>query len=117
MKKARNFGDVLVVGLNSDSSVRKLKGPGRPILEEKDRAELLSSLQCVDYVCLFEEETPIELIRVVKPDVLVKGGDYREEEVVGSQFVRSIGGRVEIVPLLSGYSTRALIQKIVERFS
>ena len=107
---------MLVVGLNSDESVTRLKGPGRPLMNEDDRAELLAGLEHVDIVCIFEEDTPLELIKQVRPDVLVKGGDYAEEEVVGRDFVVSAGGRLEIVPLRSGYSTRGLIKQILERF-
>jgi D-beta-D-heptose 7-phosphate kinase/D-beta-D-heptose 1-phosphate adenosyltransferase len=117
LRIAGSFGDALVVGLNSDESVTRLKGPGRPLMNEDDRAELLAALECVDIVSIFDEETPLELIKQVRPDVLVKGGDYGEDEVVGRDFVVSTGGRLEIVPLRSGYSTRGLIKRIVERFS
>src|SRR6185436_3298206 len=91
---AKSRGDVLVVGLNTDRSVRRLKGPGRPIQSEEDRAALLGALECVDYVVLFDEPTPEKLLRLLKPDVLVKGGDYTPEKVVGGHFVESYGGRV-----------------------
>ncbi len=104
---ARQMGDFLIVGLNSDSSVRRLKGKNRPFACQSDRMAVLSALSCVDLVIVFEEDTPRSLIHAIRPDVLVKGGDYREDEIVGSTFVRSYGGEVRIVPLLEGRSTTA----------
>jgi rfaE bifunctional protein nucleotidyltransferase chain/domain len=112
LEKARKLGDILVVGLNSDSSVKKIKTGGRPIVKEDDRAYVLSRLKSVDYVCLFKETTPLELIRAVQPDVLVKGGDYRAGNIVGADIVRSRGGKVVTIPFVKGYSTSRLIQKI-----
>lgn len=112
LHQARGLGDRLVVGLNSDRSVRRLKGAGRPLVGEKDRALVLASLASVDAVTLFDEGTPAELIGELLPDVLVKGGDYTPEEVVGSEAVRAAGGRVEIVPFVEGRSTTALLQRI-----
>jgi rfaE bifunctional protein nucleotidyltransferase chain/domain len=112
LSKAAMLGDVLVVGLNSDASVRRLKGEERPVNDERFRAQLLSHLQMVDAVAIFEEDTPLELIRLINPDVLVKGGDYRAEEVVGYADVVSNGGRVDIIPLVDGLSTSALIKRI-----
>lgn len=112
LREARKLGDALVVGINSDKSVTKLKGRGRPYITEADRAILLSALDCVDYLVVFEEDTPLELIKELKPDVLVKGGDYKPEEVVGGEFVRSYGGRVKIIPLVKGVSTSSLAEKI-----
>lgn len=109
LRKARSFGDLLVVGLNSDGSVRRLKGPERPLVNEADRAELLAALEMVDYVTIFGEDTPAALIEELKPDVLVKGGDYRAEEVVGRETVEASGGRVEIVPFVEGRSTTKLV--------
>lgn len=114
LKKAKEMGDVLVVGLNSDSSVKALKGEKRPILTEVERAVILSSLSFVDYVVLFSEETPESLIGALVPDVLVKGGDYRIEEIVGRETVWQAGGDVVCVSLVEGCSTDALIQRIVE---
>lgn len=111
LSKAADMGDVLVVGLNTDASVRRLKGPTRPINKEDDRALLLSALSFVDAVVLFGEDTPYELIREVRPDVLVKGADYRREEIVGYEFVTSYGGRVETIPFVDGYSTTKLINR------
>jgi rfaE bifunctional protein nucleotidyltransferase chain/domain len=114
LQEARGLGDVLIVGLNSDTGVRALKGPGRPILPERARALMLLALRSVDLVCLFDEPTPLELIRVVRPDILVKGGDYRPEEVVGREVVERHGGDLKIVPFHSGYSSSTLIRRIRE---
>lgn len=113
LNQAKSWGDILIVGLNSDESVRRLnKGVERPIHPQKERAKVLASLLCVDYVCIFEEDTPLELIKIVKPDVLVKGGDYTVEKIVGADFVQSYGGKVEIIPLLEGYSTTSILKKL-----
>ena len=112
---ARNLGDALMVGLNSDRSVSGLKGPYRPVTPEQDRARILAALEAVDVVCLFDEENPARLIRQVMPDVLVKGGDYIPEKIVGYEEVTTNGGRVEVIPLFEGYSTTGLIQKIKEQ--
>jgi D-glycero-beta-D-manno-heptose 1-phosphate adenylyltransferase len=108
---ARDFGDVLIVGLNSDNSVSRLK-PGRPLQDEHTRAIVMASLTIVDAVVLFNEDTPFELIKAIQPDVLVKGGDYKPETVVGADIVKASGGKVEIAPLLEGFSTTAIEQKI-----
>ena len=108
LEKARNLGDVLVVGLNSDASVRQLKGPGRPVNNELARAKVLSSLSFVDFVVVFEEDTPLSLIQEVKPDYLVKGGDYRVEEVVGREFA----GQVVLIDFVEGYSTTRILEKM-----
>lgn len=112
LKKAKALGDLLVLGLNSDTSVRKLKGRGRPLVPEKERAEILAALETVDYVTIFSEETPAKLIRQVKPDILVKGSDYSLDEIVGRDFVQSSGGKVVTIPLVKGKSTTGLIRKI-----
>jgi rfaE bifunctional protein nucleotidyltransferase chain/domain len=112
LSKARSLGDVLVVGLNSDSSVRKIKGKTRPINNERDRAKVLSSLSCVDYISIFSESTPERLIRELKPDILAKGGDWKVKNIVGGEFVRSCGGKVKKIPFVKGYSTTSLIKKI-----
>lgn len=112
LSKARKLGDILVVGLNSDSSVRKIKGLGRPINKERDRAKILSSLYFVDYVTIFDESTPEKLIKQLKPSVLVKGGDWKKDDIVGGDFIASIGGRVATIPFVNGYSTTYLINKI-----
>lgn len=109
---AKEQGDVLVVGINADTSVRKLKGEGRPILLEEERATLLSALEMVDFVTFFAEETPLELIQILEPDVLVKGEDWAPEAVVGKESVESRGGKVVVVPYHEGLSTTALIERI-----
>lgn len=109
---ARRCGDLLVVGLNSDASVRRLKGPERPVRAEVDRAYVLAALAMVDAVVIFPEDTPIELVKALRPDVLVKGGDYTEATIVGAPEVRSWGGDVVVVPLTAGQSTTSIIQKL-----
>lgn len=111
---ARSLGDVLVVGVNTDRSVRRLKGDARPIVPEDDRAHVLASLEPVDYVCLFDEDTPLELIREVIPDVLVKGAGYSRDTIVGADVVESHGGEVVALPELEGRSTRSIIARILE---
>jgi rfaE bifunctional protein nucleotidyltransferase chain/domain len=113
LKLAAGEGDVLVVGVNDDESVRGLKGPDRPILPQDQRAELLSALFFVDYVVLFPEPTPLELVKAVLPDVLVKGGDYRKSEVVGRDIVEGRGGKLIIVDPLPGFSTTDMINRIM----
>lgn len=112
LSQAATFADVLIVGLNSDASTRGLKGEGRPINKEQDRALLLASLVMVDAVVLFDEPTPQQLIQAVMPDVLVKGGDYTVDTIVGAREVIANGGRVEIIPLIPGLSTTGLAEKI-----
>jgi D-beta-D-heptose 7-phosphate kinase/D-beta-D-heptose 1-phosphate adenosyltransferase len=112
LNRAKELGGHLVVGLNSDASVRRLKGPNRPILHERDRAALVSSLDCVDLVVAFQEDTPELLIETLRPDILVKGSDYRPEEVVGRAVVESYGGQVRLLPLLEGYSTTAIADRV-----
>ncbi len=113
LERAREFGDALIVAVNTDASVSRLKGPNRPIVDEVARAAVLASLSSVDFVTLFDEDTPLELIRAVLPDVLVKGGDYSPATVVGADVVTAAGGRVEIVPLVEGFSTTDIVRKIV----
>ena len=112
LEQAKELGDELVVGLNSDSSVKTLKGPSRPINNLQQRAKVLSSLKCVDRIVSFTDETPIELIKEIKPDVLVKGGDYKVKDVVGHKEIRSWGGEVKIIPLVPGLSTTNIIKKL-----
>lgn len=109
---ARQQGDALVVGVNSDASVRRLKGESRPVRSETDRALMLAALTMVDAVVTFEQDTPLELIRALEPDILVKGGDYTESTVVGAPEVRARGGRVVIVPLTPGHSTTATVERL-----
>lgn len=111
LEQARSLGDLLVVGVNSDSGVRALKGPDRPLVPERERAELLAALQAVDYVTLFGEPTPRELIARLLPDVLVKGGDWELDSIVGREQVEAAGGRVVSMEILKGYSTSGLIEK------
>lgn len=112
LQRARELGDLLVLGLNSDASVRRLKGDTRPLVPEADRAVILAALSCVDHVVIFDEDTPLELISLLQPDILVKGDDYSEDEVVGAELIRQWGGRVELMPFVSGRSTTALVSKI-----
>ena len=112
LEEARALGDRLVIGVNTDASVRRLKGPGRPIAPEGERAELLRALECVDLVALFDEDTPERIIREVAPDVLVKGGDWALDAIVGREFVEARGGRVQGIPLREGWSTTRIIDRI-----
>ena len=113
LKKARALGDILVVGLNSDASTRAIKGKGRPIMPEKERAEVLSALSSVDFVVVFKEPTPIRLIEATRPDVLVKGADWKSGKIVGEGVVKSYGGRVSRIRLVKGKSTTNIINKVV----
>lgn len=110
--KAANFGEVLIVGLNSDESVRKLKGPGRPVQSQFSRALSLAAMEFVDGVILFEEEDPANLIQGIMPDVLVKGNDYTISQIAGAETVLASGGRVELIPLVPGFSTTSLIARL-----
>lgn len=112
LEQARTLGDRLVVAINSDTSVRRLKGPTRPLVPEGDRASVLAGLAAVDFVTVFSEDTPDQLIRALRPDVLVKGGDWRARDIVGGDLVRSYGGRVLSLPYRRGYSTTALVERI-----
>jgi rfaE bifunctional protein nucleotidyltransferase chain/domain len=115
LRDARALGDLLVVGLNSDASVRRLKGPQRPIQVESDRAELLASLTMVDFVVVFDEDTPDAVIEKISPDILVKGGDWPVEKIAGSKFVLAKGGEVKSLPFHPGHSTTSLIERIDKR--
>ena len=112
LAEAKKLGDILIVGLNSDSSVKRLKGETRPVNNEIDRANVLSSLKPIDYVVLFEEDTPLNLITELSPDVLVKGSDYKIENIAGADFVIKNGGKVETIPLVEGKSTTEIIKKM-----
>jgi rfaE bifunctional protein nucleotidyltransferase chain/domain len=114
LSAARETADALVVGINSDASVRRLKGPSRPVRAETDRAYVLAALESVDLVVVFAEDTPLELVKLLEPDVIVKGGDYTEDTIVGAAEVRSRGGRVVVVALTPGQSTSAIIGKLSE---
>jgi len=115
LAQARDLADRLVVGLNSADSVRRLKGPHRPINDELTRTHLLAALQMVDAVVIFEADTPLELIKIVQPEILVKGGDWKPEQIVGSDLVLACGGQVLSLPFVEGYSTTNIEQKILER--
>ena len=113
LSKAADMGDVLIIGLNSDASVKRLnKGSGRPIQNENDRALILSSIQFIEVITIFEEDIPYELIKLVQPDVLVKGGDWKENEIVGADIVKASGGLVTTIPFVEGYSTTTIENKI-----
>jgi D-beta-D-heptose 7-phosphate kinase/D-beta-D-heptose 1-phosphate adenosyltransferase len=116
LSKAGRLGDVLIVGLNSDSSVRRLKGRPRPVMPQKDRAEILAALAAVSYVVVFGEDTPLRLIQRVRPDILVKGGDYKADEIVGADLVRSYGGKTVTIPLIRGKSTTGVFRSIIRRY-
>lgn len=112
LQKARKLGDLLLVAVNTDDSVRALKGSRRPVNKLEDRMTMLAALECVDFVVPFPDETPLTLIEKVTPHILVKGGDYKKENIVGAEYVEDHGGRVEIIAFLPGYSSTALIEKI-----
>src|SRR5215813_10084056 len=112
LEQARALGDALIVGINSDESVRELKGAGRPVLPELERAEILAALDCVDAVVIFDELTPREIISALLPDILVKGGDWPGNQIVGREEVEAAGGRVVSIPVVPGYSTTAILAKI-----
>jgi rfaE bifunctional protein nucleotidyltransferase chain/domain len=114
LEQARSLGDALVVGLNSDAGVRQLKGQGRPVIPEQERAEILTALECVDGVIIFDDLTPQSVIAALLPDVLVKGGDWPGDQIVGREEVEAAGGRVVSVPVLQGYSTTEILKKIRE---
>jgi len=112
LTEAAKLGNVLIVGINTDASVRRIKEKGRPVISEEDRAVIIASLRCVDAVCFFDEDTPSELIKSIRPDVLVKGSEYSIEEIVGHEQVLADGGEVIPVPMVAGKSTTDLIKKI-----
>jgi rfaE bifunctional protein nucleotidyltransferase chain/domain len=114
LEHARSLGDALVVGLNSDASVRQLKGEGRPLIPERERAEILAALECVDSVLIFDDLTPQRVIAALLPDVLVKGGDWPGDQIVGREEVEAAGGRVVSVPVVAGYSTTEILKQIRE---
>lgn len=112
LQEARRLGDLLVVGLNADASVKRLKGPTRPLKSEHDRAEILAALGCVDFTTLFEEDTPENLIKMIKPDILVKGGDWKIDQITGGPFVQSYGGQVMSLQFVEGKSTTNIVNKM-----
>jgi rfaE bifunctional protein nucleotidyltransferase chain/domain len=112
LQQARSLGDLLIVGLNADASVKRNKGPGRPITPEDERAEVLAALECVDAVVIFDQDTPADIVRLVQPDVLVKGADWPADQIVGRDTVEARGGRVVLVPVEQGHSTSAIVERI-----
>lgn len=116
LKEAKSLGDVLVVAINSDSSVKKIKDAKRPINSAKDRALVLSAIEFIDFISIFNQPTPAQIIKKLKPDVLVKGTDWKKDEIVGKDFIESKGGKVYSIPLAKGYSTTNLINKILKRY-
>jgi len=112
LQQARSLGDKLIIAINTDDSVRQLKGNNRPILREQERAEMLAALACVDYVTFFSEPDPLKIILMLRPDILIKGADYTLDEIVGKKEVLAYGGKVYAIPLTPGYSTTALIDKL-----
>ncbi len=116
LQEARKQGDLLVVGLNSDASVRRIKGPLKPLLPLEERAEMLLALSCVDYTTFFEEDDPYNIIKILKPNVLVKGGDWAIDKIIGGDLVQSWGGKVMNIPVVEGRSTTNLIQMVRERY-
>jgi rfaE bifunctional protein nucleotidyltransferase chain/domain len=117
LREARRAGDVLILALNSDNSVRALKGEKRPLIPEDERADVVASLESVDFVIIFHEPTPLELIEYLKPDILIKGGDWKEDEVVGRESVKKWGGKVVIIPEVKGSSTTNIVEKILNVYS
>lgn len=114
LKESKKLGDILIIAINSDNSVKKIKDPRRPLNNENDRAEALASLECVDYVVIFNEENPIKILEEIKPDIHVKGGDYNINQIIEKNVVEKNGGKIIIIPEVKGYSTTDLIKKIIE---
>ena len=117
LAEARALGDKLIIGLNSSASVKRLKGKHRPINDDLTRLHLLAALECVDAVVIFEEDTPLDLIKIIVPDIIVKGGDWQPEDIVGSDVVLKNGGEVKSLAFIKGYSTTSIEERIVSRFS
>ncbi len=117
LQEAKRCGDRLIIGLNSDASVRKIKGEKRPIIPQEQRAEVLAALSCVDRIVIFDEPTPLRLITFLQPDILVKGADWPEEKIVGKEVVLKKGGRVKRIPLAEGVSTTRIIEEIIRRYT
>lgn len=112
LRQAKACGDILIVAVNSDRSIKKIKGPGRPVLPEADRAELLATMEMVDYVVLFDESDPHKVVEALRPHVLAKGGDWNKEKIIGADVVERNGGRVAVIPYLKGFSTTDIIERI-----
>jgi len=117
LSAAKELGDVLVVAVNSDASVRIIKGPKRPIFEQQARAELVAALECVDLVLIFDEDNPLRVIQNLLPDILVKGGDWAEDEIIGADVVKKGGGQVKRIPFVAGFSTTDIIKRVLERYA
>lgn len=117
LQSAKELGDVLVLGLNSDASVARLKGSTRPIVNQEERSIVLAGLEAIDYICIFPQDTPLELITLLKPDVLVKGGDWKIEQIVGADFVLSRGGKVQSLQFVPGISSSAIIERVISRMN
>lgn len=113
LRAARKLGNVLIVGINSDDSVRRLKGPDRPVISAVERAKILAAFEMVDFVIVFDEDTPLKIVKAIQPDVLAKGAEYRNREVVGADVVMARGGRVEFLPMEDGISSTAIVERIV----
>ena len=112
LREAKALGDLLIVAVNGDASVRQIKGPARPVIAEAERAELIAALEMVDYVTLFDELDPYRQIEEIRPDILVKGGDWREEEIIGGDIVERSGGKIAVIPYLKGFSTTQIISRL-----
>lgn len=116
LKQAAELGDILIVGVNSDKSIKRVKGEKRPIISEKDRIEMLANLDFIDFIIIFDEDTPYELIKLIQPDFLVKGGDYKIEDIVGKDIVEKKGGKVVLIPLIEGVSTTNIVEKVLSTY-
>jgi D-beta-D-heptose 7-phosphate kinase/D-beta-D-heptose 1-phosphate adenosyltransferase len=116
LKEARRLGDCLIIGLNSDQSMRQIKDPARPLISEEQRAEVLAAMECVDYIVLFDEADPFKLIEEIRPDVLVKGADWPRDKIIGADLVTSYGGKVHRVDLVPSISTSEIINRIISRY-
>lgn len=116
LSKAKDLGDILLIGLNTDDSVKRLKGNNRPIKNQRERAVLLASLRFVDGIILFNEDTPYDLIKKIEPDILIKGSDYKKEEIVGADIIKNTGGEIITIDFLEGYSTTSILNKIRQNF-
>ena len=116
LKKAKKLGDVLIIAINSDSSTKQIKGPKRPLNNENDRMEALAALECVDYVIIFNEENPIKILEEIKPNIHVKGGDYKIDKIIEKDVVEKNNGKVVLIPEVKGYSTTDLIKRIINQY-